>query len=169
MFGTIVAPAPPPPAMSADEWAATVVTARLCMEVRANNLRTAIVACQLGYCDLESYHIALAADWKTRAYAATAEARHLFRLAAIADASSAEYDVRHGLAWFASVACPGETCEKCTRPMWHHIARTGAPIICPFGREYWALARAIYATPEYTNRWTPRGIAVAIRSIATLK
>lgn len=57
----------------------------------------------------------------------------------------AEATVRAGGAAFLEVACAGETCADCERPLWHHIRTTDALIHCPVGREYWALARALVA------------------------
>lgn len=55
----------------------------------------------------------------------------------------AEATVRLGHAAFWSGSCAGETCMDCELPMWHHIIMTRGPALCPFGREFWVLARAI--------------------------
>lgn len=164
MFGTIVAPAPPPAPMTADEWAATVLAARLCMEISTVNTRTAIVACTLGYDDLESYHIALAADWRIKAYAATAEARNLFHQTAEGWKWLAEYAVKNKLARFAVDGCGHCSCDDCERPLWQHIVKADGDILCPFGREYWALARALMPSALGPDRSDDRAFLGAIAS-----
>lgn len=55
----------------------------------------------------------------------------------------ADHMVRTGNARFLEVACAGETCGDCDRPLRHHIVTNGTRQLCPFGREYWTLARTI--------------------------
>lgn len=45
--------------------------------------------------------------------------------------------------WFVEPACAGDTCDQCSRPLWHHIALSDGDVLCPVGRRYWSLARAI--------------------------
>jgi hypothetical protein len=76
----------------------------------------------------------------------------------------AESTVTDRFAQFLSGPCARETCKECTRPMWQHIAIFNGGTLCPFGREYWALARALMYSLEGTER--PHEVP-AIRAIAS--
>lgn len=60
-----------------------------------------------------------------------------------AEEAAADTIVANHEAGFLSPACADETCEDCERPLWHHIAIVGAETLCPFGRRYWQIARAL--------------------------
>lgn len=47
---------------------------------------------------------------------------------------------------FLTLACGDETCSDCDRPLWHHITIKDKGTLCPFGRQFWQLARALGAS-----------------------
>lgn len=71
--------------------------------------------------------------------------------------------VQDGQAYFAPCSCAGETCYDCERPIWHHIRAGDDGLLCPFGRRYWQLARAILMS---TKGVTDADMRRALRVIA---
>lgn len=66
------------------------------------------------------------------------------------EVKDARYLAANGPAVFLVVACAGETCEDCERPLRHHINiddGSDREILCPIGRRFWQIARAI--APAY--------------------
>lgn len=90
--------------------------------------------------------------------------RASFEMRTEMERSQADAMVRVGAARFLAPACAGETCDDCDRPIWQHIQKWGTVSMCPFGREYWALARAIFFEAKHTR--TPGIEMGVIRQIA---
>lgn len=63
-----------------------------------------------------------------------------------AEESKVDDMVTNRVVAFLTPACSEETCGDCDRPMWHHIAIKDKGTLCPFGRQFWQLARALGAS-----------------------
>lgn len=48
-------------------------------------------------------------------------------------------------AWAFPLPACGEnaTCTDCERPQWHHLFASDGRVLCPFGRRFWQIARAL--------------------------
>lgn len=69
--------------------------------------------------------------------------------------------VRGGHAKMYTTSCAGERCDECQRPMWTHVVLDDDLILCPKGRDWATLARAIYSEGD-------RALAADIRTWMTV-
>lgn len=83
--------------------------------------------------------------YMVRAMSTVAPLRNAIKDRTIAEDIAAKSRVTRDQARFLMPSCAAETCLDCERPLWHHIAVGSSTILCPFGREYWTIARAILA------------------------
>lgn len=75
-------------------------------------------------------------------------------------------DVENWQARFWMGSCGDETCADCDRPLWHHIEHDSLGRLCPLGRRYWQLARAL---TRYDREGGPVCYAPALRIIAATR
>lgn len=143
MFGAITVPADLPDGLTVQMFATTADIARQMKEIAADNRRSAATARSLGFLSIDVYHTALARDWSARASDHMLQIALRFTVRSADEALQARHLVATGNARLLEVACAGETCQDCERPLWHHIVKLGTIVLCPFGREYWTLFRAI--------------------------
>lgn len=162
MFGTITIPAEMPYGITAREFEVDVDTASQMMQISADNRRSARTAEALGYDELAAYHLCLAQDWSRLA----SRQMHAFRSAVTVrtaiELEWARVVVESGHARFQIGACSDETCDDCDRPMWHHILVADTMRLCPFGRRYWTIARAIHDDHEELGGYPARDLLADI-------
>lgn len=90
-----------------------------------------------------AWHIGQAGYARGRAMWVTLPLRTQIEQRTRTETTEARRLVNDGTARFMEPACGDETCGDCDLPLWQHIRIVGEQTLCPFGRRYWQIARAL--------------------------
>jgi hypothetical protein len=143
MFGTINVPPREPELSGSTLWKIATADASHKMTMAKGLRYLATLAHQKGYHEVEIDNEIAADRAQREAYALMYPFRFCIELRTTRERMDAESTVTDRLAQFLSGPCAAETCDECARPMWQHIAILDGGTLCPFGRTFWHLARAL--------------------------
>lgn len=156
MFGTITVPKAPIE-VQADDLVGHIVGIALIQRDSRDRVRDEAhcqdVACIEIHCQVSRD---LAREYGTQMRYVTMPLRVAIRIRTDDESRMANLDVERGNAHFWVGSCADEACDDCDRPLWHHVVTISEGIICPFGRRFWSLARAILAKTYDGTPWDGR-------------
>lgn len=151
MFGTISVPVPRPMFVDSELWDVDVDLAQALMTSYSSLMATAKAFHTVDEHEMEVKVAMVAIDMRSAAHGYMEVYRVQFEMRTERERRDAEETVADCRAQFLSGPLSYDECLDCTLLMRDHIAILDGGTLCPFGRQYWHLARALCTRTVLAN------------------